>query len=64
MEEEKVTASLMKDKAKVHADGVEKKAPKSTKDEEEGARTNGDDAAAVGGMERRRESDALHSYFQ
>ena len=48
MEEEKVTASLMKDKAKVHADGVEKKAPKSTKDEEEGARTNGDDAATVG----------------
>jgi len=55
----------MNDEAKVHSDGAVKKAPMSTKDEEEGARTSGDhDAAAVGGVERRRESDALHSYFQ
>ncbi len=45
-------------------DGAVKIAPMSTKDEEEGARTNGDDAAAVGGVERRRESDTLHLYFQ
>ena len=64
MEEEKETALLMKDEAKVHVDGAVKKAPTSTKDEEEGARTNGDNTAAVGGMERRVESDALHSYFQ
>ena len=54
----------MKDEAKVHADGVVKKAPTSTKVEEEGARMNGDDAAAVGGEERRKESDTLHSFFQ
>ena len=64
MDEEKVTASLMKDEAKVHADGMVKKAPMSTKVKEEGARTNRDDAAAVGGEERRKESDTLHSFFQ
>ena len=54
----------MKDEAKVHSDGAVKIAPMSTKDEEEGARTTGDDAAAVGGVERRRESGTLHLYFQ
>jgi len=68
MEEEKVvTASLIEDEAKVvHADGGAVKAPTSTKDEEEGVvrAANGDGASSGTGVERRREDDALHSYFQ
>jgi hypothetical protein len=68
MEEEKVvTASLIKDEAKVvRADGGAVKAPTSTKDEKEGLvrAANGDDASSATGVERRREDAALHSYFQ